>query len=49
MLSMTADDYGWRAEQEKELKSFRESLKTEVKLLKQEVELLPKERRKEES
>ena len=37
-----------RAEQEKELKSFRESLKTEVKLLKQEVELLPKERRKEE-
>ena len=37
-----------RAEQEKELKSFRESLKTEVKLLKQEVELLPKDRRKEE-
>ena len=37
-----------RAEQEKELKSFRESLKTEVKLLKQEIELLPKDRRKEE-
>ena len=37
-----------RAEQEKELKSFRESLKTEGKLLKQEVELLPKDRRKEE-
>ena len=37
-----------RAEQEKELKSFRESLKTEAKLLKQEVELLPKDRRKEE-
>ena len=37
-----------RAEQEKELKSFRESLKTEAKLLKQEVELLPKDRRKDE-
>merc|ERR1712156_307543 len=37
-----------RAEQEKELKTFRESLKQEVKLLKQEVELLPKDRRKEE-
>jgi len=38
-----------RGEQEKELKSFRESLKQEGKLLKQEVELrVPKERRKEE-
>ena len=37
-----------RAEQEKELKGFRESLKQEVKLLKHEVELLPKDRRKEE-
>merc|ERR1711962_1820510 len=33
-----------RNEQEKELKSFRESLKQEVKLLKCEVELLPRER-----
>ncbi|MPC74493.1 hypothetical protein E2C01_068853 [Portunus trituberculatus] len=31
-----------RAEQERELKSFRESLKTELKLLKQEIDLLPK-------
>ncbi len=37
-----------RAEQEKELKAFRESLKQEVKLLKHEVELLPKDRRKDE-
>ena len=37
-----------RAEQEKELKAFRESLKQEMKLLKHEVELLPKDRRKEE-
>jgi len=36
-----------RNEQEKELKSFRDSLKQEVKLLKHEVELLPKDRRKE--
>merc|ERR1719348_867524 len=36
-----------RSEQEKELKGFRESLKQEVKLLKCEVELLPKDRRKE--
>merc|ERR1719339_867950 len=36
-----------RNEQEKELKGFRESLKQEVKLLKCEVELLPKDRRKE--
>jgi len=36
-----------RGEQEKELKGFRESLKQEVKLLKCEVELLPKDRRKE--
>merc|ERR1719342_61262 len=33
--------------QEKELKTFRESLKQETKLLKHEVELLPKDRRKE--
>ena len=37
-----------RAEQEKELKQFRESLKQEMKLLKHEVELMPKDRRKEE-
>lgn len=37
-----------RAEQEKELKSFKEGLKQELKLLKQEVELVPKDRRKEE-
>merc|ERR1711974_397523 len=36
-----------RNEQEKELKTFRESLKQETKLLKHEVELLPKDRRKE--
>ncbi|XP_042211775.1 serine/threonine-protein kinase 10-like isoform X3 [Homarus americanus] len=36
-----------RAEQERELKAFRESLKTELKLLKQEVDLLPKDKRKE--
>ena len=36
-----------RAEQEKELKTFRESLKQEIKLLKQEVDLLPKSERKE--
>merc|ERR1712242_337017 len=34
-------------EQDKELKTFRESLKQETKLLKHEVELLPKDRRKE--
>lgn len=37
-----------RAEQEKELKIFKESLKQEFKLLKQEMDLLPKDRRKEE-
>uniref|UniRef100_A0A0P4W406 Protein kinase domain-containing protein n=1 Tax=Scylla olivacea TaxID=85551 RepID=A0A0P4W406_SCYOL len=36
-----------RAEQERELKSFRESLKTELKLLKQEIDLLPKDKRKD--
>merc|ERR1712001_118296 len=36
-----------RAEQEKELKTFRESLKQEMKLLKQVVDLLPKNERKE--
>ena len=36
-----------RAEQEKELKTFRESLKQETKLMKQEVDLLPKSERKE--
>lgn len=33
--------------QERELKAFRESLKNEAKLLKQEVELMPKEKRKD--
>lgn len=37
-----------RAEQEKDLKAFRESLKQELKLLKHEVEIMPKDRRKEE-
>ncbi|XP_018015536.1 serine/threonine-protein kinase 10 isoform X1 [Hyalella azteca] len=36
-----------RADQEKELRSFRDSLKIELKLLKQEVDLLPKDVRKE--
>lgn len=36
-----------RNEQDKELKSFRESLKQEIKYLKHEVEMLPKDRRKE--
>uniref|UniRef100_A0A2P2HZL7 STE20-like serine/threonine-protein kinase n=1 Tax=Hirondellea gigas TaxID=1518452 RepID=A0A2P2HZL7_9CRUS len=36
-----------RGEQEKDLRLFRESLKTELKLLKQEVDLLPKDVRKE--
>lgn len=36
-----------RAEQERELKAFRESLKTELKLLKQEIDLLPKDKRKD--
>ena len=36
-----------RADQEKELRAFRESLKTELKLLKQEVDLMPKDQRKE--
>uniref|UniRef100_A0A1A9WAE5 Protein kinase domain-containing protein n=1 Tax=Glossina brevipalpis TaxID=37001 RepID=A0A1A9WAE5_9MUSC len=37
-----------RAEQEKELKMFRENLKQEIHLLKQEVDLLPKDKRKDE-
>uniref|UniRef100_T1PC73 Polo kinase kinase n=1 Tax=Musca domestica TaxID=7370 RepID=T1PC73_MUSDO len=37
-----------RAEQEKELKVFREGLKQEIHLLKQEVDLLPKDKRKDE-
>lgn len=36
-----------RQEQEKELKEFREALKNEAKLLKQEIDLLPKDKRKE--
>ena len=36
-----------RSDQEKELRSFRDSLKTELKLLKQEIDLLPKDVRKE--
>ncbi|XP_048506774.1 serine/threonine-protein kinase 10 isoform X2 [Athalia rosae] len=35
-----------RGEQERELKQFREGLKQELRLLKQEVDLMPKERRK---
>ncbi|XP_035898595.1 uncharacterized protein LOC118506060 isoform X1 [Anopheles stephensi] len=37
-----------RAEQERDLKLFRDSLKQEIRLLKQEVDLLPKEKRKDE-
>ncbi|CAG9858528.1 unnamed protein product [Phyllotreta striolata] len=37
-----------RAEQERDLKQFRESLKSEMRLLKYEVDMLPKERRKHE-
>lgn len=37
-----------RAEQERDLKLFRESLKAELRLLKYEVDMLPKERRKNE-
>ncbi|CAB3362768.1 Hypothetical predicted protein [Cloeon dipterum] len=36
-----------RADQERELKQFREGLKTEMRLLKQEVDLMPKESRKQ--
>ena len=36
-----------RLEQERELKQFRESIKNELKLLKQEVDLLPKDKRKD--
>uniref|UniRef100_A0A6M2DVN4 Putative serine/threonine protein kinase n=1 Tax=Xenopsylla cheopis TaxID=163159 RepID=A0A6M2DVN4_XENCH len=36
-----------RAEQERELKLFREGLKQELRLLKQEVDLLPKDKRKD--
>jgi STE20-like kinase len=35
-----------RAEQERELKQFRDGLKQEVRLLKQEVDLMPKDKRK---
>ncbi|KAL1490995.1 hypothetical protein ABEB36_011658 [Hypothenemus hampei] len=37
-----------RSEQERELKMFREGLKQELRLLKAEVDLLPKEKRKQE-
>ncbi|KFB38598.1 polo kinase kinase [Anopheles sinensis] len=37
-----------RGEQERDLKLFRDSLKQEIRLLKQEVDLLPKEKRKDE-
>lgn len=36
-----------RQEQEREIKLFRESLKNEMKLMKQEIELLPKDKRKD--
>jgi hypothetical protein len=36
-----------RLEQERELKQFRESMKNEMKLLKQEADLLPKDKRKD--
>lgn len=36
-----------RCDQEKELRAFRDSLKNEFKLLKQEIELLPKDKRKD--
>ncbi|KAL7048357.1 hypothetical protein ACKWTF_003318 [Chironomus riparius] len=37
-----------RMEQERELKLFRDALKQELRLLKQEIDLLPKDRRKDE-
>ncbi|XP_016972130.1 serine/threonine-protein kinase 10 isoform X1 [Drosophila rhopaloa] len=37
-----------RADQEQELKIFRENLKQEIRLLKQEVDLFPKDKRKDE-
>lgn len=37
-----------RAEQEQELKLFRDNLKQEIRLLKQEIDLLPKDKRKDE-
>ena len=37
-----------RAEQERDLKLFRDSLKQELRLLKQEIDLLPKDRQKDE-
>ncbi|XP_031629687.1 STE20-like serine/threonine-protein kinase isoform X2 [Contarinia nasturtii] len=37
-----------RAEQERDLKQFRDSLKQEIRLLKQEIDLQPKDRRKDE-
>ncbi|XP_062128119.1 serine/threonine-protein kinase 10 isoform X2 [Drosophila sulfurigaster albostrigata] len=37
-----------RSEQEQELKIFRENLKQEIRLLKQEVDLFPKDKRKDE-
>lgn len=37
-----------RAEQERDLKHFRDSLKQELRLLKQEIDLLPKDKRKDE-
>lgn len=37
-----------RMEQERELKLFRDALKQEIRLLKQEIDLLPKDKRKEE-
>ncbi|XP_011204222.2 serine/threonine-protein kinase 10 isoform X1 [Bactrocera dorsalis] len=37
-----------RSDQEQELKIFRENLKQEIRLLKQEVDLLPKDKRKDE-
>ena len=36
-----------RTEQEREVKQFRESLKSELKLMKQEVDLMPKDKRKD--
>lgn len=36
-----------RTEQEREIRQFRESLKSELKLMKQEVDLLPKDKRKD--
>ncbi|XP_055371933.1 serine/threonine-protein kinase 10-like [Condylostylus longicornis] len=47
-VELTASSKRIRAEQEQELKLFRDNLKQEIRLLKQEIDLLPKDERKDE-